>query len=303
MQHKVFGSLIALCICAVATFAQTTPFTYQGKLTDTGNLANGAYDFQFKLFDALSGGAQQGSTLTLNSVIVTNGVFTVNLDFGVCASCFPGADRFLEISVKPNGGGAFATLTPRQQITLTPYAIRSLNATAADGLSVVCVNCVTSSQIGSVNGSAVTGQIPVASIPSGSGFYIQNTQATQASSNFNISGDGTAVGTLSSNVVNATTQYNIGAGRVLSISGSGNTFVGSGTGSVNTGTNNTFIGRNAGLGNTTGGSNVFFGTSAGLSNTGGSSNAFLGTHSAVRRGATLPGCCKHCCSVVLFEHI
>jgi hypothetical protein len=268
----IAAALVFIFVAGVS--AQTTAFTYQGKLLESGNPANGQRDFQFKLFDALNGGAQQGATLTLNSVAVSNGIFTVNLDFG---SNFPGANRFLEINVKLTGDPAYTTLAPRQPVTSTPYSVRSLAATTADGLSVTCINCVTSSQIQSVQGSQVTGPIPVASVPAGSGNYIQNTTGQQATSNFNISGDGTAGGTLTGNIVSATTQYNIGAGRVLSISGSGNTFVGIGTASVNTGTNNTFIGRNAGLGNTTGGSNVFFGTSAGLSNTGGSSNAFLGT--------------------------
>jgi hypothetical protein len=39
---------------------------------------------------------------------------------------------------------------PTPVCDLYPYAIRSLNAASADGLSVTCVNCVTSSQIQSV---------------------------------------------------------------------------------------------------------------------------------------------------------
>src|SRR5439155_14647472 len=128
-------------------YGQGTTFTYQGKLTDSGNLANGQYDFQFRLFDALSGGAQQGTTQAATNVTITNAIFTVQLDFGACPSCFNGAARFLEIAVRPSGGGAFTTLTPRQQITATPYALKSQNAGTADGLSVACVNCVTSSQI------------------------------------------------------------------------------------------------------------------------------------------------------------
>src|SRR5215510_13394331 len=61
--------------------AQSTAFTYQGKLTDAGNPANGNYDLQFKLFDALSAGTQQGATLVRNPVIATSGNFTVTLDF------------------------------------------------------------------------------------------------------------------------------------------------------------------------------------------------------------------------------
>src|SRR5262249_19352670 len=91
-----------------------------------------------------------------------------------------------------------------------PYAIKSMSAISADGLSVTCVSCVSSSQIQSVNGSAVNGAIPVASVPAGRGNYIQNTTAQQAASNFNISGDGTAGATPSATAVNAATQYKIG---------------------------------------------------------------------------------------------
>jgi hypothetical protein len=119
---------------AGAARAQTTAFTYQGKLTDNGNPANGSYDLQFALFDA--GGTQIGSTLTRSSINVSTGIFTVQLDFGVNA--FPGANRFLEIAVRSAGGGSFTILSPRQQISSTPYAIHTLSATSADSLSSAC---------------------------------------------------------------------------------------------------------------------------------------------------------------------
>jgi hypothetical protein len=150
--------------------AQTTQFTYQGSLSDGGAPANGIFDFQFKLFDTATVGAgtQLGAQLALPSVPVVTGIFTVQLDFGVCPACFNGADRFLEISVRPQGGSTFTTLDPRQPITSVPYGIRSLTATNADGLSATCVNCVTSSHIQTVAGSQITGTIPPASIPPGS---------------------------------------------------------------------------------------------------------------------------------------
>src|SRR5262249_43143639 len=128
------GTLIALFLALVATDAlgQGTSFTYQGKLTDGGNVANGQYDFQFKLYDTgtVGTGTQQGSTVTVSNVTVTAGTFTVQLDFGT--SAFPGADRFLEIQVAPSGNPSFSTVSPRQQLRSGPYAIRSANATAAD---------------------------------------------------------------------------------------------------------------------------------------------------------------------------
>src|SRR5438874_9399807 len=51
------------------------------------------------------------------------------------------------------------------------------------------------------SGSKVSGAIAVASVPGGSGNYIQNATTQQASSNFNISGNGNAGGTLSGNIV------------------------------------------------------------------------------------------------------
>src|SRR6266446_3398172 len=125
----VTATVLAFLLAATSAFAQTSSVTYQGRLTDGGAAANGNYDLQFAVFDSLSGGTQIGSTQTLNTVAVSNGVFTVSLDFG--ASSFPGANRFLEISARPTGG-SFTLLTPRQQITSTPYAVRSANASSAD---------------------------------------------------------------------------------------------------------------------------------------------------------------------------
>src|SRR3989442_4368927 len=136
--------LVLMMSAAGAVFAQTISFTYQGRLTDGGTAANGNYDLQFALFDSLSGGAQVGSTQTLNTVAVSNGVFTVGLDFG--ANAFNGANRFLEISARPTGAGSFTLLTPRQQITSTPYAVRSASAGNAD----TATNATNASQLGGV---------------------------------------------------------------------------------------------------------------------------------------------------------
>src|SRR5262245_40942616 len=169
MRTKFGLALLCSLIFIIPASAQTTSFTYQGKLVDNGTPANSNYDFQFSLFDALSGGSQLGTTQTLTNVAVSNGIFNVQLDFVNCSgcscpTCFNGGARFLAIAVRPTGGGAFTPLAPRQPLTSTPYAVKSMNATTADGLSVTCVNCVTSSQIASVNGSAVTGTIPVGSV-------------------------------------------------------------------------------------------------------------------------------------------
>jgi hypothetical protein len=269
---------VVLVLTAISASAQSTAFSYQGKLADGASPANGNYDFQFKLFDTsvVGTGVQQGSTVTIGNFAVTDGTFTVQLDFG--AAVFTGENRFLEINVKTTSASAFTTLGPRQQLSPTPYAIRSLVATTADGLSVTCVNCITSTQIQSVQGSQITGTIPVASVPAGSTSYIQNTTSPQASGNFNISGDGTVGGTLSANAVNATTQFNISNQRVLSLPGLNNFFAGLSAGQANTtGDEDAFFGNTAGFSNTTGHQNSFFGSGAGFSNTTGGTNSFFGS--------------------------
>src|SRR5882672_6442171 len=102
------ASALALVLVWISiAVAQTTAFTYQGRLTNAGSPATGNYDMQFALFDSSSAGTQIGTTLTRSGVTVSGGMFSVQLDFA--AGAFPGADRFLEIAVRPAGGGAFTT--------------------------------------------------------------------------------------------------------------------------------------------------------------------------------------------------
>ncbi|MBI5030468.1 MAG: hypothetical protein HZB51_08070 [Chloroflexi bacterium] len=113
-----------------------TGFTYQGQLKDNGNPANGAYDLQFGLYDAVSIGAQIGITQTLNDVIVINGLFTVKLDFGTAA--FGGGARWLNLAVRPGASvGAYTTLTPRQEITPAPYALALPNVYTDESVNFV----------------------------------------------------------------------------------------------------------------------------------------------------------------------
>jgi hypothetical protein len=98
---------------------------------------------------------------------------------------------------------------------------------------------------------------------------------------------------LTLNIVNATTQYNLGGSRILSTAGIQNTFLGLSTGASNVGgccnaffgfhagqfnnaNDNSFFGNNAGASNTTGSRNSFFGSVAGIHNTTGINNSFFG---------------------------
>ncbi|HZH34831.1 MAG TPA: hypothetical protein VEX64_08325, partial [Pyrinomonadaceae bacterium] len=130
---RTFQSVCALVLftllCFASVQAQTTAFTYQGKLSDS-TPAGSVYDFQFNAYSALTGGSPvNGSPVTIEDVTVTNGVFNVKIDFG--SSVFSGGDVYLEIGVRRGAEtGAFTPLNPRQQIMSAPYAIRSLSATS-----------------------------------------------------------------------------------------------------------------------------------------------------------------------------
>jgi hypothetical protein len=117
-------SLLLFLSLPLAGSGQTNAFTYQGRLNDGGAPATAIYDFTFDLYDDVAAGSHIGSTVQKLNVPVTNGLFTVTLDFG---NQFPGAARFLAIGVRQTGGGSFTNLSPRQPLTAVPYAIHALN--------------------------------------------------------------------------------------------------------------------------------------------------------------------------------
>src|SRR6267154_1816534 len=90
-------SALAVLIIQCRSEAQTSGFTYQGRLTDGGSPATGHYDLIFQLYDSSAGGNQIGTTITNANLGATNGLFAVALNFG--AAAFDGSDRWLQIGV------------------------------------------------------------------------------------------------------------------------------------------------------------------------------------------------------------
>lgn len=174
-------AFLFLALGLSAIHAQTTEFTYQGSLKDGGVPATGNYDFEFALYDALSGGTQLGPIVARNGVAVAGSVFTVKLDFG---DQFPGADRFLAISARAAGGGSFTVLSPRQKVNSTAYAVRSLTASSVES-------------------------VPVSALPPGSANYIQNQSAASQTADFSISGNGSIGGNLGIGTTNPQSKLNV----------------------------------------------------------------------------------------------
>lgn len=190
IKNVVSFALLTLLFCVPIVQAQSTAFTYQGKLSTGGSPAGGTYDIQFKIFDALTDGTQQGATITNPTVGVTGGIFTIALDFGT--GVFDGTPRFLEICVRPAGSpDPYTVLAPRQVFLSTPYSVRSLRATQAD-------SSLDSSNLG---GIAASEYVTTSSVGN---TFIKNDETPQ-NANFNISGNGTLGGALTANTVTAQT--------------------------------------------------------------------------------------------------
>ena len=130
------GVLTALSLFALGGIGRAqigTAFTYQGQLQNGGTPQSGPCDFRFKLYDAAANGTQIGSTQTLSNTAVTNGLFTVSIDFG--AAAFTGAPRWLETAVACPSGGSLTTLSPRQSLKPAPAAIFASSVAAPLTLS------------------------------------------------------------------------------------------------------------------------------------------------------------------------
>lgn len=149
-----------------SVFAQGTAFTYQGRLNGSGAPASGLYDFNFTVYDAAVSGNAVADKVILTGVAVSNGLFTVTLDYGL--NVFRAAPRWMEIIVRTNNGSDITILSPRQPMTPGPYAIFA----------------------GGANAGGLTGLIPPASIGPGS---ITGDQLATGAAASNLAGSGPGV--------------------------------------------------------------------------------------------------------------
>jgi hypothetical protein len=123
---------ILIALAASSVLAQSTAFTYQGKLNNGGAPITAPYDFRFTLFNAASGGTQIGSPQCVDNVPVAAGLFTTTLDFG--QQFTTAEDRFLQIEVRADPGLTCANpaglilLGPRQPLTAAPIANHAKSA-------------------------------------------------------------------------------------------------------------------------------------------------------------------------------
>lgn len=182
-RRYLWFSAALICLSTVdfrrsRIFAQGTAFSYQGHLSNGGSPASGLYDLTFAVYDSASlPTALIAGSLTNSATPVTNGLFTVVLDFG--SGVFTGPSRWLEIGVRTNNAGPFTTLTPRQSLLTTPYAVFA----------------------GSANAAGLTGTIPAGTIGNGS---IGANQLAAGAALSNITASGQSVVPASGIILSAT---------------------------------------------------------------------------------------------------
>src|SRR5436190_1491057 len=141
--------LFVLAVLAGPFLGLSTPFTYQGVLTESGQPAQSNYDLRFRTYGATNGGVLLAEPVYADNVAMGSGHFVVTLDFG--DGVFNGQERWLEIAVRPAGNPAeYTTLSPRQLIAAAPYAITALNG----------INGIPAPTIENVSSNLISGTIP-----------------------------------------------------------------------------------------------------------------------------------------------
>jgi hypothetical protein len=198
-----------------------TGFTYQGQLESGGDPVTGDCEMAFRLYDEESGGNQVSSAIT-TTVPISDGLFTVSLDFG--GSAFDGDARWLELAVRcPAGSGPYTTLTPRQPLSPTPYALYATRAMTAAIASGVELGVITPRHLNGITHNGTSGQV-LASNGSG-GFAWQTTTARQLVQDFVVAGGesvsaGDVVSFLEEEVYGPTADYDWGTESVFNAANS-----------------------------------------------------------------------------------
>lgn len=120
-------SILVLIIAMPSAGAQvTTAFTYQGKLEKSDGPATGEFDFEFRLYDSRNDGTVIAGPVTVENILVEDGLFATEVDFG--SSAFGMMDVWLEVRVREGEStDGFTPLSPRQNIAPAPMAHHALN--------------------------------------------------------------------------------------------------------------------------------------------------------------------------------
>jgi len=130
MKRVLLFSLLIFMLAVSITWGDTPKtMSYQGVLTDNGAVvSDGNYELTFSLYDAATGGNKVWTET--QSVVVVNGIFNVILGSDTPLDIVFDEQYWLGVAV---GGGA--ELTPRTQLTSSPYSLSGWSLTGNAGTS------------------------------------------------------------------------------------------------------------------------------------------------------------------------
>lgn len=213
---------------ALPAGAQGTAFNYQGKLNDGGSPATGLYDLRFAIFSAVTNGSQVSILTTNSATAVTNGLFSVTLDFG--AGLFAGSNYWIDISVRTNGAAAFTTLVPRQPILPVPYAIFANSA---------------SNLLGVLTAAQFSGNLPASQVAGGSTNAVNFTNLNNLFYGV-FTGNGSSLSNLNANQITTGTVADVRLSANVALLNTNQTFTGTNnfTGVITSTGTNSFNGVN-----------------------------------------------------------
>jgi hypothetical protein len=292
----VILALLTLYSPCPTAHAQGTVFTYQGVLSNKGAPVSGTNTLSFALYNASSGGTLVGVPITNSAVVISNGLFTVALDFG--SGTFLGAATWLQLALETNSAGNFISLAPRQQLTPAPYAIYAATAGTVPALSssgyqnfFAAQNAGNSTLTGQYNtgvGDGALSSVSTGSFDTATGVGALGLNSTGSNNaafgsdalafNQNAS-DNTAVGADALGLNSGSYNTALGTSALQSSSGGGNTAIGAETLTFNAGGYNNTAEGYAAIQNLSGGiDNVAIGVAAFQGISAGNQNTAVGTY-------------------------
>ncbi len=171
-----------LTFLAGAAQAQPSAFTYQGRLKSGGAEFDGQADLEFFLWDASAGGNLVAGPVLRPNTTVSEGLFSVDLDFGTAP--WDGSPRWLEVVVEGT------PLAPRQKVTAAPYALKvaGVDGHSLDAVGGGIVDAVYVSASGNVGINTTTPTAPLTIQAAGNG--LMHADGTHALVTFTGSGGG-----------------------------------------------------------------------------------------------------------------
>ena len=138
-MKKILPSLLSLvlfCLCSSFCLAVPGLINFQGKLTDDAGVPlDGTYHMTFTIYDAPT----VGTPLWTESqdVLVTDGIYNVKLGSvnTLGATVFEQDGLFLEVIIHNPATDTYETLSPRERLTSTAFAIKAGDSDTLEGFS------------------------------------------------------------------------------------------------------------------------------------------------------------------------